>query len=61
MVKTNYNGILLSKECDVEDIVKSLEKLSFFKNKSTRDNAYNVFLENYNAKDNYESFIMQWV
>ena len=57
MVVDGYNGILLKKECLVEEIVASLKNIAFFKDKNIRENSYKIFLEKYDAKKNYKKFI----
>ncbi len=57
MVVDGYNGILLSKTCLVKEIVVCFGDIDFFKEKSIRDNSYEIFLEKYNAQKNYEEFI----
>lgn len=57
VVVDGYNGILLSKECLIEEIVACFEDINLFKEKNIRDNSYKIFLEKYNAQKNYEEFI----
>jgi len=57
MVLDGTNGSLLSSECNVSDVVNALNNIKFFKSKSIRNNSYNIFLEKYYAKTNYESFL----
>ncbi len=57
MVINNFNGILLSKESPVDEIANALEKIQLFKNNTIRNNSYALFLEKYDAKNNYKSFI----
>ncbi len=57
MVIDKYNGILLSKDPDINEITEGLDKIEFFKNSKIRDNAYTLFLEKYDARKNYLNFI----
>lgn len=57
MIVDGYNGILLTKECSIEEIVKALSKKEFFKALEIRDNSYKVYQEKYNAETNYSNFI----
>jgi len=59
MVINNINGILLSGDCKIKEIVQALEKEEYFKNKNIRNASYNIFSEKYNAKRNYEYFIKE--
>ena len=57
MVLNGYNGYLLSKDCEVNEIVKALSDLEYFKDVITREHSYQIFLDKYNAKQNYGSFV----
>jgi len=57
MVKHEHNGLLLTKSCEVSEIINALSEIGFFKNRHVRENAYKVFRENFNAKSNYSGFI----
>ena len=57
MVVNEYNGYLLSKECQVQEIVDALSRSDFFKQDKIRKNSYNLFLEKYNAEKNYKIFV----
>jgi len=57
MVLDGINGVLLSSECAINEIVNALNNTEFYKSKKTRDNAYNMFEEQYSAESNYRAFI----
>lgn len=57
MIENGANGYLLSKKCEVEEIVESLQEIEFFKSGEVREKTYEIFLEKYDAKSNYSSFI----
>lgn len=57
MVLNEVNGILLSEECETGEIVNALSKIDFFKSKEIRENSYRLYLEKYNAKNNYTQFV----
>lgn len=57
LVIDRYNGLLLSKECRINEIIESFKDISFFKNMQTRKHAYMIFLKKYNAKKNYTNFV----
>lgn len=57
MVISGKNGILLSDQCKVNEIVLALEKKEYFHNINTRSNAYNLFTKMYEASHNYQLFI----
>lgn len=57
MVIDDENGHLLSSKCNVTEIVESLVDHQFYKNKKIRSSAFITFMQNYNAKINYQSFI----
>ena len=57
MVIDKHNGRLLSEACLVEEIVKVLSDVEFFKDKDIRENAYKIYLEKYSASLNYSGFI----
>jgi len=57
MIIDKKNGKLLSKECEVNELVDALSEMQFFKSKKTREAAYSIFFEKYNAKKNYTEFI----
>ncbi len=57
MVLNGVNGSLLSSKCGLDEVVGSLENVSFFKHKNTREQSYNIFLEKYNAEVNYSMFM----
>ena len=57
MVINGYNGLLIGKICSVREIVASLEKINFYKNNKTREKSYKIYLEKYNAKENYNDFL----
>lgn len=57
MLVDGTNGFLLSSECLVDEIVFSLKDISFFKKKEVREKSYEIFLEKYDANENYVEFI----
>lgn len=57
MVSSGVNGYLLSSRCEIDEIVDALCNIGFFKNESIRYNSYNVFLNKYSAKINYDLFL----
>jgi len=57
MVIDKYNGILLSRDPDINEITQGLEKIEYFKNTKIRENAYALYLEKYDAHKNYLNFI----
>ena len=57
MVSNGVNGILLSGECRVDELVKALSNVEFFKIQETRENSYKQYLEKYNARNNYTKFV----
>ncbi|HOO70796.1 MAG TPA: glycosyltransferase [Spirochaetota bacterium] len=57
MIIDGYNGILLSSQAHIEEIVEALTKIVFFKNKKNRTHSYEQYKKNYDAKKNYNSFI----
>ena len=57
MLTNEYNGFLLSNESSISEIVSALSNISFFKEKQVRENSYQVFLNKYNAKENYQNFL----
>ena len=57
LVINKYNGILLSEKGTLNEIIDSFNDISFFKDKTTRENAYQIFLEKYNAESNYSNFL----
>lgn len=57
IVENNYNGILLSENCTVSEIVAALTDFSFFKRDDVRENAYETYLSKYSAEKNYPIFI----
>jgi glycosyltransferase involved in cell wall biosynthesis len=61
MVINGYNGLLLKNNPSINEIVKSLENNSFFKNHIIRENSYKQYQKRYNAKINYNKFINQMV
>ena len=61
MVVDGYNGILLKSHFTVSDIVLAIKKIEFFKSSKTRDGAYKIFLERYDAKKNYVEFIKDYL
>jgi glycosyltransferase involved in cell wall biosynthesis len=59
MIEDRKNGILLSEECDIDEIVEAIGQFGFFKDKKVRDNAYEIFLDRYDARKNYKSFVKE--
>lgn len=59
MVINKYNGILLSKEFTIDEVVTALSATEFFKNNATRRHAFDVYLKKYNAEKNYTNFIQK--
>jgi len=57
MIIDGYNGILLSSQAHIEEIVEALKRIEFFKNKEIRVQSYLQYKKNYNAEKNYISFI----
>jgi glycosyltransferase involved in cell wall biosynthesis len=57
MIEDGKSGFLLSERCTIDEIVKSLKNISFFKDINTRKKSYNIFLNKYNAGKNYKEFI----
>lgn len=57
MVINDHNGVLLSSEAAVGEIVDALKRMDFFKDASIRENAYKIYNSRYNAKNNYIEFI----
>ena len=57
MIENGANGCLLSEKCEVEEIVENLKEIEFFKDDKVREKSYKLFLEKYDAKSNYNSFI----
>lgn len=57
MIDDKKNGKLLSKKCEIEELVDALSDIEFFKNEATREKAYKIYLEKYDAKKNYMEFI----
>ncbi len=57
MLVDQKNGKLLSEKCKVDELVDALSEIEFFKNKTIREKAYEVYLEKYNAKKNYNNFL----
>lgn len=57
MVKNGFNGYLLSSACKVKEIVDALTNIEFYKDTGVKRNAYEVFLDKYNAEKNYNTFI----
>lgn len=57
MIESNFNGTLLSQNPKIEEIVKSLSLIKFYKNEKTRNNSYFIFKKYYDAKNNYPEFI----
>ena len=58
MVKTDYNGKLVAESSSLKGYLDAFSTLDFFKNPEIRENAYRIFLHNYNAKINYFAFIL---
>jgi glycosyltransferase involved in cell wall biosynthesis len=59
MVIDEYNGVLLSENPDINEIAEGLGRIEYFKNSKTRDNAYALYLDKYNAQKNYTNFIKE--
>ena len=57
MLIDGHNGKLLGHECLVSEIAKALAEVTFFKDETIRENAYQLYLEKYSASSNYSSFI----
>lgn len=57
MIEHGKNGYLLSENFDNKEIVSLLNNIDFYKNVQTRDNSYGIFLDKYNAKNNYSCFL----
>lgn len=57
MINDNKNGFLLNKNPDIQEISEALKNVSFFKKNITRESSYNIFLEKYDAKKNYNDFL----
>jgi len=60
MVINGYNGVLLSDDFDINEVVDSLKKIEFYKKKEIRENSYKLFLQKYNAAINYKDFIKEF-
>ena len=56
IVINKNNGIILPNNFSIETIVKALTLKKFFQNIHTRDNAYQTYINSFNAKNNYKSF-----
>ena len=56
MIASNKSGILLSSQPSIKEISEALQKNHFFKNNKIRNHSYNIFLDKYNAKNNYTVF-----
>jgi colanic acid/amylovoran biosynthesis glycosyltransferase len=57
MIKSRKSGLLLSKECTISEIQSALKSVALFKRKETRECAYQIYKERYDASINYPSFI----
>jgi glycosyltransferase involved in cell wall biosynthesis len=57
MIIDKNSGRLLSEKCEVDELLEALSEVEFFKNEVTREKAYQVYLEKYDAKKNYTEFI----
>jgi len=57
MVVSDFNGVLLSKSPEIEEIVQALKNTLYFKNKTIRENSYLQYKKLYDAKLNYSQFI----
>ena len=57
MISDGINGCLLSEKTEVVELVNALLNMNFFKNENVRNMSYNLFLQKYNATNNYKSFI----
>ena len=57
MLIDQYNGILLSKSSNPNEIVNALSSISMFKNNNIRLNSYRQFKKLYDADKNYQDFI----
>lgn len=57
MIIDKSSGKLLSEKCELDEIIEALSEVEFFKNEATREKAYEVYLEKYDAKKNYTEFI----
>lgn len=51
------SGYLLSNRANIAEIIYALENIMFYKNETTRTNTYKIFIEKYDAKNNYQFFI----
>lgn len=59
MIIDKHNGILMSSNPDIAEISNALNNMEFFKAETTRQNAYEIYHEKYNAKVNYTEFIKE--
>lgn len=57
MIDDKVSGVLLNEKCEVNEIVENLKNVQFFKSGAVRKKSYSIFLEKYNAKNNYNRFI----
>jgi glycosyltransferase involved in cell wall biosynthesis len=57
MIEDGKSGILLSKECDIDEIIDAIKQVDFFKNQKIRKRTYKIFLDKYHARKNYSRFI----
>jgi len=61
MIENQKSGLLLSETCEIDEIVHALKNIKFFKSSKVRIQAYNIFLEKFNAEKNYKEFINEIV
>lgn len=57
MIDNKKSGKLLSKKCEINEIVEVLSDVKFFKDNSVRERSYKIYLEKYDARKNYTEFI----
>ena len=61
MVIDGINGFLLSSDFKIDELVLALSEIEFFKNKKNRNASYDIFLDKYDAKNNYTNFIRELI
>lgn len=57
MIRSGYNGLLLSNNCMINEIVAAFININFFKNVRIRKNSYELYFQHYFADKNYKKFI----
>ena len=57
MIEDGKSGFLLSRHSRLDEVASVLKRIGFFKKREVRENAYKIFLEHYNAKENYSQFV----